>query len=84
MQHSGGLKPCYFIGFQLFDGLKASISLGDAAFQMQALGDPDTMPIDALTAREQISERTCNPVVFDKVCSEQDDKSKTKRKYTGV
>lgn len=50
MQHSGGLKPCYFIGFQLFDGLKASISLGDAAFQMQALGDPDTMPIDALTA----------------------------------
>ena len=50
MQHSGGLKPCYFIGLQLFDGLKASISLGDAAFQMQALGDPDTMPIDALTA----------------------------------
>ena len=50
MQHSGGLKPCYFIGLQLFDGLKASISLSDTAFQVQALGDPDTMPIDALTA----------------------------------
>ena len=50
MQHSSSFKPCDFIGLQLFDGLKASISLGDAAFQMQALGDPDTMPIDALTA----------------------------------
>lgn len=50
MQYFGGFKPCDFIGLQLFDGLKASISLSDTAFQVQALGDPDTMPIDALTA----------------------------------
>ena len=50
MQYFGGFKPCDFIGLQLFDGLKASISLSDTAFQVQALGDPDTMPINALTA----------------------------------
>ena len=50
MQCSGGFEPSRLIGLQLFDCLKASISLGDAAFQMQALGDPDTVTIDALTA----------------------------------
>ena len=50
VQYSGGFEPCNLIGLQLFDCLKASISWGDTAFQMQALGDPDTMPIDALKA----------------------------------
>ena len=50
MQYSGGFEPCDFIGLQLVNGLEASISLGDAAFQVQTLGDPDTVTIDALTA----------------------------------